>query len=181
MPKMIKLKEFQKSDIEQLCSWVSNATPEFVMQWAGPSLEYPVTIERLNRYLIDSSKSESYMYIFKALNENNNAIGHISLGKIDHQKHSARIGRVLVGEKNARGNGYGEMMVNEVVKFGFKQLNLYSICLGVFDFNSSAIRCYEKCGFVKTEVLPEYRKVGREYWNLVEMRILKRDWEKIGG
>ena len=49
--------------------------------------------------------------------------------------------------------------------------------LGVFDFNTAAIKCYEKVGFKKEGLLRDARKNGNEYWNLIEMGILESEWK----
>ncbi len=67
-------------------------------------------------------------------------------------------------------------MMEEVLIVAFEQLDLHSVSLGVFDFNTSAIVCYERVGFVKERLLRDARKIGDEYWNLWEMSILKHEW-----
>jgi len=53
-------------------------------------------------------------------------------------------------------------MVDAVLAIGFDEIGLHRIDLGVFDFNTRAIRCYEKCGFVQEglarEALPGWRR-----------------------
>lgn len=101
------------------------------------------------------------------------------MGKIDRKNRSARVGKVLVGDKNARGKGIGRQMIREILKIAFDDLHLHRVSLGVFDFNVSAISCYEKAGFVKEGLLRDSRKNGDEYWSLWEMSILENEWLKI--
>jgi RimJ/RimL family protein N-acetyltransferase len=63
-----------------------------------------------------------------------------------------------------------------VAQVGFEQLRLHRIDLVVFDFNTSAIACYERAGFVKEGYLREARRFGEEYWSLVQMSILETEW-----
>ena len=51
---------------------------------------------------------------------------------------------MLVGNKNVRGKGIGQLMMEEILKVAFDELRLHRVSLGVFDFNVSAIACYEK-------------------------------------
>ncbi len=103
-------------------------------------------------------------------------IGHISLGRVDRVNKSARIGKVLVGSSQYRGKGIGAEMVKAVLAIAFEEMQLHKVTLGVFDFNASAIRCYEKVGFVQEGLLRDARKNGDEYWNLIEMGILEDEW-----
>jgi RimJ/RimL family protein N-acetyltransferase len=71
-------------------------------------------------------------------------------------------------------------MINAILKFGFEALELHRISLGVYDFNTSAIRCYEKCGFVREGVQRDVLKYQKdEYWSLLEMSILEHEWRNL--
>ncbi len=70
--------------------------------------------------------------VYKAIDqETGNVIGHISLGKIDRKNKSARVGKVLVGDKNVTGKGIGQRMIKEILKIAFDDLYLHRVCLGV--------------------------------------------------
>jgi len=86
------------------------------------------------------------------------------------------LSRVLIAPKN-RNKGLGEFMLKEVMYYGFNKLDLNRIGLGVFDFNTPAIRCYTKLGFILEGTLREYAKVGDKYWNCHMMSLLRRDWK----
>ncbi len=51
-------------------------------------------------------------------------------------------------------------MIEEILKIAFKELNLHRVSLGVFDFNYSAIACYEKSRFYKRRVASRRKKDG---------------------
>lgn len=111
--------------------------------------------------------------IYKVVDEETDkAIGHISLGKIDRTNMSARIGKVLVGSLQTRGKGIGQKMIREALRIAFEELNLHRVSLGVFDFNTDAIACYEKAGFKKEALLRDARRNGNEHWSLWEMGVL---------
>lgn len=61
-------------------------------------------------------------------------------------------------------------------RMGVTVLNLNSISLGVFDFNESAIKCYEQVGFKKTKLIENARKNYNSYCNLYEMVITREEW-----
>ncbi|MDQ0256309.1 RimJ/RimL family protein N-acetyltransferase [Evansella vedderi] len=176
---MIELRFFQTSDFQQLIHWIDS--PEFLMQWSGPHFQYPLNEEQLENYLKDANKENAHELVYSVVyKETGNVIGHISLGKIDRENKSARIGKVLVGDEKVRGKGVGQHMITEMLKLAFDELKLHRVSLGVFDFNTSAIACYEKAGFVKEGLLRESRKMGDHYWSLWEMSILENEWlEKI--
>lgn len=170
---MIELKVFEKADFEQLINWIDS--PEFLLQWGGSGFDFPLTEKQLEKYI---EKADTL--VFKVVESGTGAaIGHISLGRIDRKNKAARVGKVLVGDTNVRGNGIGQQMLNEVLKIAFDKLHLHRVSLGVFDFNRSAIACYEKAGFIKEGLLRDSSKIGDEYWGLWEMSILEEEFRNI--
>lgn len=170
---MLKLEPFSPNDFQQLIDWIPDAS--FALQWGGPAFTFPLTVEQLENYLKDSNEINASKYIFKAVEESTNSvIGHISIGNVDRINESARIGKVLIGNSDSRGKGYGTQLMLAALKVAFEELKLHKVTLGVFDFNASAIRCYEKVGFKKEGLLRDARKNGDEYWNLIEMGILEK-------
>ena len=171
----IELKRFQQSDIPQLLSWIDSAA--FCMQWGGPSFQWPLTEEQLLTYIKENDGEEPERLIYKAVDgETGETVGHISLGKLDRENKTGRIGKVLVGNPDHRGKGIAGQMVTAICRIGFEELALERISLGVFDFNSAAIRAYERVGFQQEGLMRSFRQVGQERWNLIEMAMLKDDW-----
>jgi RimJ/RimL family protein N-acetyltransferase len=69
-------------------------------------------------------------------------------------------------------------MMQEILRFGFENLSLHRIDLLVFDFNTTAIHCYERVGFKKEGMLREARKVEDKYWNVCLMSMLEDEWRR---
>jgi RimJ/RimL family protein N-acetyltransferase len=177
---MIKLEYFWPSDFKQLIDWIDS--PSFLLQWGGPGFDYPLEHSQLERYMENTNHENAETMIYKVIDEETgDTIGHISLGKIDRMNRSARIGKVLVGDRHARGKGIGQQMIKEVLFIAFNELHLHRVTLGVFDFNTSAIACYEKAGFSKEVLLRDFRENGEEYWSLWEMSILEGEWQGSKG
>ncbi|PEE61852.1 GNAT family N-acetyltransferase [Bacillus thuringiensis] len=169
---VIKLKTFKKSDFKQLINWINSE--EFLIQWSGNAFTFPLDEQQLEKY-IESANT----LVFKVVDEEtSDVIGHISLGQIDNINKSARIGKVLVGNTKMRGRSIGKNMMKAVLHIAFDELKLHRVTLGVYDFNISAISCYEKIGFVKEGLLRESKRVGETYWNLWEMSMLEYEWKK---
>lgn len=174
---LIRLEHFGRQDFDLLISWIDS--PEFLMQWAGPHFSYPLDEEQLTKYIKDANEENSKVHIYKVvLDESNETIGHISLNNIDLKNRSARIGKVLLGNTRMRGKGIGQKMVTELLKIAFDSLSLHRVGLGVFAFNESAVKSYEKVGLVKEGLLRDVRKMKDDYWSLWEMSILENEWRK---
>lgn len=168
--KVIKLETFKKSNFKQLINWIDSE--EFLIQWSGNAFTYPLNEQQLDKY-IESANTRAFKVIDEETKE---VVGHISIGQIDNINKSARIGKVLVGDTRMRGRSIGEHMMKAVLQIAFEELKLHRVTLGVYDFNTSAISCYEKIGFVKEGLLRESKKVGETYWNLWEMSMLEYEW-----
>ncbi len=179
---LIELLPLSREDFPVIVEWNRETSPEFLTQWAGPVFSYPLTEEQLaDFWASEKEKKDLSMYFYKiADSDTGHMIGVVELGKIDQQNHQARIGRFLIN-KQARGKGIAGIVLDKLFEFGFSDLGLHKITLGVFEFNKAAIAAYEKAGMKKDGLLRDHRRVGDKYWNLYEMSILENEWRGNNG
>ena len=81
----------------------------------------------------------------------------------------AKLCRILIGEASHRGKGWGEQIVQALVDICWQKFDVKAIELNVYDWNTQAIRCYEKVGFVRLPHQTFENKVGEETWQAVNM------------
>ncbi len=177
---MIKLEYFSKEDFTQLMEWIDSE--HLMINWAGSLFKYPLTEDSLDWYIEETNNLDSSdVFIYKAVSSiNGETVGHISLGSVSKKNNSGRISRVLIGNTTERGKGACCGMINAVLKIAFEDLKLHRVSLGVYDFNHAAIRCYEKCGFVKEGLMRDVLKYDDgSYWSLWEMSILEEEWRLL--
>lgn len=74
-------------------------------------------------------------------------VGSTYLRDIDTNNKKAEFG-IFIGEDLARGKGIGTESTILTIKYGFEELKLHKIFLRVFANNYSAIKAYEKAGFI---------------------------------
>jgi diamine N-acetyltransferase len=74
-------------------------------------------------------------------------IGNIYLRNIDWTARHAEL-HIFIGEANQRGKGYGQAAVKLLTDHAIKDLGLLRLYLMVLEDNLSAIKMYEKCGFI---------------------------------
>jgi RimJ/RimL family protein N-acetyltransferase len=173
-----KLAYFEKPDFDQLIGWIN--TEELMYNWSGRMFSFPLTHGSLDWYLDDTNDiDKSDVFIFKVVDHKNNMVGHISLGGISKLNKSARISRVFVSHEG-RSKGICTFMVKEVLKFGFGQLNLHRIALGVYTSNISATTCYEKAGLKVEGINRDVFLHNNQYWSMIEMSILEHEWTQLG-
>jgi RimJ/RimL family protein N-acetyltransferase len=157
---MIALQNFERSDYAALISWIEDA--ESLMQFAGPAFTFPLTVEQL-----EQSHSDKNRHSFKVIDTAGEAvIGH---AEIYLSQQSAYLGRIIIGDKKFRGKGLGQQLVYELLKHAFFQLNQTKAALNVFDWNTAAINCYKKVGFVFNPLKKAERVVNGKTWTVLNM------------
>ncbi len=180
---MLELRKFERADFDRLIGWVPDA--RFLLQWAGTLLKWPLDKAQLDKHLEDTKGEKPKRYAFKAIRvSDNKPIGHVEVDFINYDKSTAMLSRVLIGEPENRGKGYGLEMVRLAVDFAFNHICLNAINLGVFDFNKAAISCYKRIGFKEFDLREEYNlkeenlriKFENEYWNALMMKLKKEDY-----
>ena len=176
---MIRLEPFTPADFPQLIQWIDSE--QLLHEWSGAMFAYPLTPAALDWYIEGANDpANPTVFIYKVVDaETEQPVGHISLGSISEYNRSGRISRVLIGHGSARGKGYCKAMVRAVLQVGFAELGLHRIELGVYNFNHSAIRCYQKAGFQIDGVMRDVARHGTDYWSLVEMSILEHEWRAL--
>jgi RimJ/RimL family protein N-acetyltransferase len=90
-------------------------------------------------------------------------IGELALRELDRRKRSTRLGIHL--SPSYIGQGLGSDALGALLEFYFGELGFRHMHLDVARYNQRAIRCYQKCGFVKVS---EFLR-----GNLTGVRVLK--------
>jgi RimJ/RimL family protein N-acetyltransferase len=149
-----------------------------LMQWAGPKYSYPLSWDQMKNKIDEQDENGQKNFLFSAeILNSSEFIGHVQLSILDRTAKTGNIGSVLVFSK-FRNMGLGKEIVKEIMKLGFYDKNLNELRLGVFDFNSPAIRCYRKIGFKDYDFEKNAREIENESWNLVRMKITKEEFLK---
>lgn len=107
-------------------------------------------------------------------------IGFIGLWDIEWSHGDAEVG-IGIGDRERWGKGYGTDAMRVILRYGFTELNLERITLGVFGYNGRAIRSYEKAGFTVEVRMRQalYRDGSRA--DIVFMGILRDEWQALNG
>lgn len=164
---MVKLLKLEKQDFTIFKSWISNANE--LSQFAGPILKFPVTDEQLENYIND----ERRISLKVVLIETSKMIGHCEL---NFENPLPRLSRVLVGDKTYRNKGLGKQIINAMLRKLFIDDDFEKADLNVFDWNTGAIKCYERVGF---EINPDISQTHLQNgipWTAINMTISKEKW-----
>ena len=119
-----------KNDIVK---WTNEKGKGFLEQWAGKSLDFPLTESQ-----IDDLKD-----IYSIFCENE-FVGIIQ--KIRKENDNIHIGRFLINPE-LTGKGLGKRALLKFINLIFQEKNVNSITLNVFDYNVGAKKLYDNVGF----------------------------------
>ena len=137
-----------KSDIVK---WTNEKGKDFLEQWAGKSLDFPLTESQ-----IDDLKDIYSIFCEKEF------IGIIQ--KIQKERDNIHIGRFLINPE-LTGRGLGKRALIEFINLIFQDEDVNSITLNVFDYNAGAKKLYEKVGF---KVVNVTEKPMKKYMMIME-------------
>lgn len=84
---------------------------------------------------------------------------------------------ITIGDKAYWGNGYGSDATRVLLRYAFLELNLNRVYLGVFSYNTRAIRAYEKIGFVHEGSRREIVFRDGHYYDMFMMAMLRHEWD----
>jgi len=104
-------------------------------------------------------------------------IGYAGLYEIHSTARKAE-SRLLIGEKQFWGKGYGTEIVELLTFYGFDRLNLNRIYLGYTAENKGSGKAYERAGYIYEGALKEDIYRNSKYYDSVRMAILRRDYYK---
>ena len=131
-------------DKQDIILWTNNKGVDFLQQWAGDALQYPLTMEQL----------DTLSHCFR-IEEDGHFVGMIQ--KIRAEGNNIHIGRFLINP-SLTGKGLGSLAMRLFISMLFEEEGVHSISLNVFDDNSIAKGLYTKLGFEVVAIVEGERK-----------------------
>ena len=139
---MLRIEPFTPKDFSRLIHWVG--TKRELIQFAGDLFTFPLSEDQLQEYL--SQKKLAPKKIIHT--ESGEVIGHCELNFLNEHP---RLSRILIGNKQKRGRGYGTKIIQLMIDAIQKEIPTKQVELRVFGYNTYAIKLYKKEGFVIQE------------------------------
>lgn len=102
---------------------------------------------------------------------NGNCIGIVGLRPYK-EDNKAKLS-IEIYDNNLYGAGIGTKVTKMVLDYAFEVLEYHKVYLRVLDYNARAIKCYEKCGFVKEGIDREGALINDVYCNDIYMGIIR--------
>jgi RimJ/RimL family protein N-acetyltransferase len=107
-------------------------------------------------------------------------VGHPRLQRIDWQDRNATLA-IGIFDRRFWSHGYGSEAIRLLLGYAFDALDLHRVGLRVLEYNTRAIRAYEKCGFVREGIERETKYVDGRWYGDIMMSILASDFRLASG
>jgi len=138
--------------------------------------EAPLSSEEVERFFYSRIMGSDFLAMAIHVRETNRRVGTCAFSQLDADNGST-LYHITIGESDAWGRGYGTEATELMLAHAFRRLALHRVALTVFEFNTRAIRAYEKCGFVvEGRARQAIFRDGR-FWDEIHMSILLGEWE----
>ncbi len=121
----------------ELLSWITSA--QQLADWAGPNMVYPSDVKKL------TSDLQSKNWPSFALVSQDNQL--LAFGQYYLRQGCCHLCRLIVSPTH-RGKGIAKQLIERISIQGCHQLEVNTQSLFVYTYNSSAIKAYQKLGFV---------------------------------
>jgi RimJ/RimL family protein N-acetyltransferase len=167
---MITLSKLTPRDFDTFKSWIDSE--EELVQFAGNFFTYPLTDEQLHNYINDPQR-KAFKVILKETDE---VIGHVELNL---ENNNPRLSRLIIGNKNYRGKKIGKQIILKLLEMAFMYYATEFVDVNVYDWNLTAMKCYEKVGFEETPEESYSHEMNFKVWTAINMSITRDRWLKI--
>jgi RimJ/RimL family protein N-acetyltransferase len=166
--RLVRLRPVEADDVTAINQGIWN--PNVTRFLGGPGWPEPMAGTRA---FLERARANEGMLLLAIETLAGELIGACSLEDISGPTRTATLG-IWVGEPYWS-HGYGTDAVRILCRFGFREMNLQRIDLGVHETNPRGIRAYEKVGFKEEGRRPRRHFVDGRYVDTVVMGLLAED------
>lgn len=145
----------------------------------GQEVAYPLSpaqikkkYEKLEKKL-EESNNQFYFTIRSA--EDDRLLGFVRLYWIEWSHGSGSI-QLGIGEPQNRRRGYGSEAMNLILRYAFRELNLYRLSAWIGEDNPDGIRFFKRFGFVEEVRRRQALHRDGQFWDLLLLGLLAEEW-----
>ncbi len=162
----LMLEPFEASHFSTLASWFESERD--VVQWGGPAVHHPLDAAQLQTMLPDTAARPSHLAWMAVAHHA--YVGHAQVISLDPRTGVARLGRIVIAPEH-RGRGLVDPMLGLVIAEAFAEPSTTRVDLGVYTWNITAIKAYQRLGFRAGAVRHAATTIGAEQWDAQEMSL----------
>ncbi len=169
------LRAVTRDDLERLCQFTNDVEVELA---GGGDPPTPQSVARLHAEYEAQVSAGGRDGTSFAIEADGICIGQCALFQFDAVAQSCALG-ITIGDKGYWGRGYGTDAIRLLLDYAFRLRNLRRVYLTVNSTNERAIGAYRRCGFVEEGRLRQHVWSAGQYIDLVNMGILRGEWETL--
>jgi diamine N-acetyltransferase len=169
----IYLRPLEQGDLDLIQKWANDPEIRWLTGEVMPMGE-AAAAEFLEKVRTDHDR----VWFVIALQANNRVIGEAGLLRMFNPWRTTDLS-IIIGEKDAWGQGYGIEAIQLLLDYAFGYLNFHRVSVGVVGFNERAIRFYEKVGFKREGIQREGYYHDHQYHDFVMMSILEDEYRAL--
>src|SRR5215471_12480073 len=171
----VRLRGVRDDDLPTLAKWeMDPGRMATLSNWVAPPSEAAAR-ERIANW--SANQKDDLGFAIETLEDPPVLVGNIGLWGARPKDRCATLG-IALGREYV-GRGYGTDAMRVIVGYGFREMGLHRIQLGVAPFNPAGIRAYEKAGFVEEGRLRESVLHDGRWYDEVLMSILDHEWAAL--
>lgn len=180
MGNRVLLRALETRDLEPIWEAYKDLELELITSGDSP----PVSDQQVKAFWgqrIENPAPEMRYFVIEPLPGERHAgqfAGLCNLQEIDYRNRHAEL-TLWLAAKEMRGLGYGTDAIRALLPYAFEVVRLDKVHLGVYDFNETGIRSYERVGFRYEGRLRQMLYYEGRYWDEWPMRILRAEWDLI--
>ena len=166
------LRPFSKRDLSYIQRWSNDAE---LRKLTGEVA--PISQAEAEKFYRELRSDENRAWFAIVLKKGNRVIGEAGLLRMFRPWRNTDM-TIIIGEKDARGKGYGQEAGRLLLSYAFQHLGFHRVSVGVVGFNKNAIRFWKSLGFKKEGVERDEYFCDNEYSDFIMMSILENEFEK---
>lgn len=166
--KLVYLRTVEKEDLEQIRDWLTD-----------PDLLHLLGARPIPIGTIEPDKIPELFRLrdgraLSILSRDKTLVGLVGFGNFHEFNRTAQM-LILIGDRSEWNRGYGSDAIRNIVRFAFEDLNLNCVEVQIPQFNTRALRVFQKVGFTIEGTLRSRLFLRGRYWDLVTASALRDD------
>ena len=172
--RLVRLQKHTTNDEADFVRWYTDADIAYVLRHDLRPLS-PYQAQGYFTTIVMPNSAHGTAWAIREI-ASGNLLGTTAITEIDETRGECLF-RIVIGEKQAWGHGFGTEATRLVVAEAFERFKLQAVNLEVFDHNPRAVRSYEKVGFVEQKRTVEWARDTR--LDVIAMRLDRSNWDRM--
>ncbi len=169
----VTLRRIERGDLPRIRGWLDD--PE-VRGMIGATK--PMTEEEADAWFDDVTGDPGRAWFVVIRDEDDRVIGEAGLLRLFPEWRTTDMS-VIIGEREAWGQGHGTEAGNLLLDYAFDYLGLHRVAIGVVGFHEEALWFWKKLGFKQEGVQRDGYLHDGKFYDFVMMSILEDEWRAL--